>query len=561
MTPLIFVTGGVVSSLGKGIAAASLASVLESRGLKVTLMKLDPYINVDPGTMSPFQHGEVYVTDDGAETDLDLGHYERFVRTRMARRNSVTTGRIYDNVIRRERRGDYLGGTVQVIPHITDEIQRSIDVATEGYDVALVEIGGTVGDIESLPFLEAIRQIRTKRGAGKVLFVHLTLVPWIAAAGELKTKPTQHSVKELRSIGIQPDVLLCRSEQPLPEAERRKIALFTNVPEEAVINVIDLDNIYRIPLWLHSQGLDRIVVERFNLASAGPADLSEWSAVVDAMEHPQDEVTIAIVGKYVDHHDAYKSLAEALRHGGLQQRTRVRLKWVEAAQLETEGLGLLDDADGVLVPGGFGDRGFEGKVLAAQYAREQQVPYFGICYGMQAAVVEYARNVAGLEGANSTENDPQAPHPVIGLITEWRTSSGVLEQRDEASDLGGTMRLGAQQCRLKPGSRVREIYGSDVIVERHRHRYEFNNHYRTALKEAGLSFSGKSMDDLLVEVVEIPAHPWFVAAQFHPEFLSTPRDGHPLFVDFIRAARRHKAGQGDVETAGAGAVAAVEQTP
>ncbi|MFA5589220.1 MAG: CTP synthase [Lysobacteraceae bacterium] len=561
MTPLIFVTGGVVSSLGKGIAAASLASVLESRGLKVTLMKLDPYINVDPGTMSPFQHGEVYVTDDGAETDLDLGHYERFVRTRMARRNSVTTGRIYDNVIRRERRGDYLGGTVQVIPHITDEIQRSIDVATEGYDVALVEIGGTVGDIESLPFLEAIRQIRTKRGAGKVLFVHLTLVPWIAAAGELKTKPTQHSVKELRSIGIQPDVLLCRSEQPLPEAERRKIALFTNVPEEAVINVIDLDNIYRIPLWLHSQGLDRIVVERFNLASAGPADLSEWNAVVDAMEHPQDEVTIAIVGKYVDHHDAYKSLAEALRHGGLQQRTRVRLKWVEAAQLETEGLGLLDDADGVLVPGGFGDRGFEGKVLAAQYAREQQVPYFGICYGMQAAVVEYARNVAGLEGANSTENDPQAPHPVIGLITEWRTSSGVLEQRDEASDLGGTMRLGAQQCRLKPGSRVREIYGSDVIVERHRHRYEFNNHYRTALKEAGLSFSGKSMDDLLVEVVEIPAHPWFVAAQFHPEFLSTPRDGHPLFVDFIRAARRHKAGQGDVETAGAGAVAAVEQTP
>ncbi len=550
-----------MSSLGKGIAAASLASVLESRGLKVTLMKLDPYINVDPGTMSPFQHGEVYVTDDGAETDLDLGHYERFVRTRMARRNSVTTGRIYDNVIRRERRGDYLGGTVQVIPHITDEIQRSIDVATEGYDVALVEIGGTVGDIESLPFLEAIRQIRTKRGAGKVLFVHLTLVPWIAAAGELKTKPTQHSVKELRSIGIQPDVLLCRSEQPLPEAERRKIALFTNVPEEAVINVIDLDNIYRIPLWLHSQGLDRIVVERFNLASAGPADLSEWNAVVDAMEHPQDEVTIAIVGKYVDHHDAYKSLAEALRHGGLQQRTRVRLKWVEAAQLETEGLGLLDDADGVLVPGGFGDRGFEGKVLAAQYAREQQVPYFGICYGMQAAVVEYARNVAGLEGANSTENDPQAPHPVIGLITEWRTSSGVLEQRDEASDLGGTMRLGAQQCRLKPGSRVREIYGSDVIVERHRHRYEFNNHYRTALKEAGLSFSGKSMDDLLVEVVEIPAHPWFVAAQFHPEFLSTPRDGHPLFVDFIRAARRHKAGQGDVETAGAGAVAAVEQTP
>ncbi|HET9047664.1 MAG TPA: CTP synthase [Chiayiivirga sp.] len=536
MTPLIFVTGGVVSSLGKGIAAASLASILESRGLKVTLMKLDPYINVDPGTMSPFQHGEVYVTDDGAETDLDLGHYERFVRTRMTRRNSVTTGRIYDNVIRKERRGDYLGGTVQVIPHITDEIKRCIDVATEGFDVALVEIGGTVGDIESLPFLEAIRQIRTERGADKVLFMHLTLVPWIAAAGELKTKPTQHSVKELRSIGIQPDVLLCRSEQPLPDSERRKIALFTNVPEHAVINAIDLDNIYKIPLWLHAQGLDRIVVEHLRLTQARDADLSDWEGVVDAMEHPHAEVTIAIVGKYIDHHDAYKSLSEALKHGGLPRRTRVKLRWIEAASLEAEGVGLLAGADGILVPGGFGDRGFEGKVLAARHARENAIPYYGICYGMQAAVVEYARHVAGLAHANSTENDRETPDPVIGLITEWRSLSGAVETRNEESDLGGTMRLGAQDCRLKFGSRVREIYGAEVITERHRHRYEFNNHYRTRLKEAGLSFSGKSMDDLLVEVIEIPDHPWFIAAQFHPEFLSTPRDPHPLFVDFIRAA-------------------------
>jgi len=537
MTPLIFVTGGVVSSLGKGIAAASLASILEARGLSVTLMKLDPYINVDPGTMSPFQHGEVYVTDDGAETDLDLGHYERFVRTRLSRRNSVTTGRIYDNVIRKERRGDYLGGTVQVIPHITDEIKRCIDVATTGFDVALVEIGGTVGDIESLPFLEAIRQLRTERGADKVLFMHLTLVPYIAAAGELKTKPTQHSVKELRSIGIQPDVLLCRSEQPLPEGERRKIALFTNVPAEAVINVIDLPNIYRIPQWLHDQHLDQIVVDRLKLAQAKEADLSEWAAVVDALEHPSDEVTIAVVGKYVDHHDAYKSLSEALRHGGLARKTRVNLKWIEAANLETEGTQALDGVDGILVPGGFGDRGFEGKILAAQYARERGVPYFGICYGMQAAVVEFARHVAGLKGANSTENDRQCPHPVIGLITEWRTSTGTIEHRDEHSDLGGTMRLGAQECRLKFGSRVRAIYGAEVIVERHRHRYEFNNHYRNTLKEAGLSFSGKSMDDLLIEVVEIPEHPWFVACQFHPEFLSTPRDPHPLFVSFIEASR------------------------
>ena len=545
MTPLVFVTGGVVSSLGKGIAAASLASILEARGLKVTMMKLDPYINVDPGTMSPFQHGEVYVTDDGAETDLDLGHYERFVRTRLSRRNSVTTGRIYEAVIRKERRGDYLGATVQVIPHITDEIRRCIDEATEGFDVALVEIGGTVGDIESLPFLEAIRQIRAERGPDKALFMHLTLVPYIAAAGELKTKPTQHSVKELRSIGIQPDVLLCRSEQPLPDGERRKIALFTNVPERAVISVEDVDVLYKLPIELHAQGLDALVAERLRLPVERPADLSEWEAAVDATVHPVDEVTIAVVGKYVDHKDAYKSVGEALKHGGLRQRTRVNLRWLEAQELEEDGgLEALADVDGVLVPGGFGDRGFEGKVLTARYAREHAVPYFGICYGMQAAVVDYARHVVGLEGANSTENDKQCAHPVIGLVTEWRTSSGEIEKRDEKSDLGGSMRLGLQEQRLKPGSLARELYGQDVVAERHRHRYEFNNRYRTQLEDAGLVISAKSMDDLLVEMVELPrtVHPWFLACQAHPEFLSTPRDGHPLFVGFIRAARERKAG-------------------
>lgn len=543
MTPLIFVTGGVVSSLGKGIAAASLASILEARGLKVTMMKLDPYINVDPGTMSPFQHGEVYVTDDGAETDLDLGHYERFVRTRLSRKNSVTTGRIYENVIRKERRGDYLGATVQVIPHITDEIRRCIDEATAGFDVALVEIGGTVGDIESLPFLEAIRQIRTERGPEQAMFMHLTLVPFIAAAGELKTKPTQHSVKELRSIGIQPDVLLCRSEQPLPDSERRKIALFTNVPERAVITARDVDVLYKIPLELHEQGLDQIVVDRFKLPVTGPADLSEWEAAVDATLNPLDEVTIAVVGKYVDHQDAYKSVGEALKHGGLRQRTRVNLKWMESQDVEA-GVDALEGVDGILVPGGFGDRGFEGKVLTAQYAREHGVPYFGICYGMQAAVVDYARNIAGLEGANSTENDKQSPHPVIGLITEWRTASGDVEKRDERSDLGGSMRLGLQEQRLKPGTLARELYGKDIVAERHRHRYEFNNRYRTQLEDAGLVFSAKSMDDLLVEMVELPrtAHPWYLACQAHPEFLSTPREGHPLFVGFIRAAREKKAG-------------------
>ena len=548
-TPLVFVTGGVVSSLGKGIAAASLAAILEARGLRVTMMKLDPYINVDPGTMSPFQHGEVYVTDDGAETDLDLGHYERYVNTRLTGRNSITTGKIYESVIRKERRGDYLGATVQVIPHITDAIKRSIDEATAGFDVALVEIGGTVGDIESLPFLEAIRQIRTERGADMALFMHLTLVPYIAAAGELKTKPTQHSVKELRSIGIQPDVLLCRSEQPLPDGERRKIALFTNVPEKAVISAVDLDNIYKIPMWLHQQELDQIVVERLHLQdkAAKTADLSEWLAVVDAAEHPIDDVTIAVVGKYVDHHDAYKSVAEALKHGGLRQRTRVTLKWLESEDIERDGAeAVLAGIDGILVPGGFGDRGFEGKVLTAQFARERGVPYFGICYGMQAAVVDYARHVLHLDGANSTENDRQSPHPVIGLITEWRTSSGEIERRSEKSDLGGTMRLGLQEQRVKPGTLAHRLYGKDVVGERHRHRYEFNNRYRTQLEDAGLVIAAKSMDDLLVEMIELPPsmHPWFLACQAHPEFLSTPRHGHPLFIGFIRAAREHKANAG-----------------
>ena len=546
-TPIVFVTGGVVSSLGKGIAAASLAAILEARGLTVTMMKLDPYLNVDPGTMSPFQHGEVFVTDDGAETDLDLGHYERFVNTRLSGLNSITTGKIYETVIRKERRGDYLGGTVQVIPHVTDQIKASIEAATAGYDVALVEIGGTVGDIESLPFLEAIRQWRIERGAGKAMFMHLTLIPFIAAAGELKTKPTQHSVKELRSIGIQPDVLICRSEQPLPDGERRKIALFTNVPERAVVSAVDLDNVYKLPRWLHAQGLDQIVVEQLRLEgkAKADADLSEWDAVVDASVNPIDEVAIAVVGKYVDHKDAYKSVGEALKHGGIRQRTRVNLHWLEAEDVEREGAAkLLEGIDGVLVPGGFGDRGFEGKVLTAQYAREHGLPYFGICYGMQAAVVDVARHKAGLAGANSTENDRQSPHPVIGLITEWRTQSGDVERRSEDSDLGGTMRLGLQEQRIKPGTLAHQLYGKDVVGERHRHRYEFNNRYRTQLEEAGLVISAKSMDDLLVEMVELPQanHPWFLACQAHPEFLSTPRSGHPLFIGFIRAAREHKAG-------------------
>ena len=544
MTPLIFVTGGVVSSLGKGIAAASLAAILEARGLRVTMMKLDPYINVDPGTMSPFQHGEVYVTDDGAETDLDLGHYERFVNTRLTGKNSITTGKIYEAVIRKERRGDYLGATVQVIPHITDEIKHCIYEATRGYDVALVEIGGTVGDIESLPFLEAIRQIRIEHGAEQCLFMHLTLVPYIKAAGEIKTKPTQHSVKELRSIGIQPDILLCRCEQPLPTSERRKIALFTNVPEKAVISAMDVDIIYRLPLWLHGQGLDQIVVDKLRL-DAKPADLSAWERTVAAVEHPKDEVTIAIIGKYVEHKDAYKSLGEALRHGGIKQAARVNLRWLESEQIEADGGEVLRDVDGILVPGGFGKRGFEGKVAAAKFARENRIPYFGICYGMHAAVVDFARHVAGLGGANSTENERQCADPVIALITEWTSASGEVQRRDEESDLGGTMRLGAQECRLKAGSLARALYGQDVVRERHRHRYEFNNLYRQKFEDLGLVIGGKSMDDLLVEMVELPLqqHPWFLACQFHPEFTSNPRNGHPLFTAFVKAALAHQQGK------------------
>lgn len=547
MNSLIFVTGGVVSSLGKGIAAASLAAILEARGLRVTMMKLDPYINVDPGTMSPFQHGEVFVTEDGAETDLDLGHYERFLRTRMTRKNNVTTGRIYESVIRKERRGEYLGATVQVIPHITDEIKRCITEATEGFDIAIVEVGGTVGDIESLPFLEAIRQLRVERGQDNAIFMHLTLVPFIAAAGELKTKPTQHSVAQLRSIGIQPDMLLCRSEQPLPEAERKKIALFTNVPLEAVISAIDMDNIYKIPMWFHTQKLDQIVVERLRF-KAKKADLSEWKQVVEASEKPVDTVRVAIVGKYVEHKDAYKSLSEALRHGGLRQKTLVELVWLESEAIEAsianaDAENPLSSVDAILVPGGFGERGFEGKVATSAFARENLVPYFGICYGMQAAVVDHARNIAGLVGANSTENDRKCAHPVIGLITEWQTESGELERRNEESDLGGTMRLGAQECVLVEGTKAREIYGADVVKERHRHRYEFNNNYRERLSASGLVLSAFSKDNNLVEMIEHSDHPWFIACQSHPEFTSTPRDGHPLFISFIRAARDFKASQ------------------
>jgi CTP synthase len=502
-------------------------------------MKFDPYINVDPGTMSPFQHGEVYVTDDGADTDLDLGHYERFVRTRLTGKNSITTGKIYESVIAKERRGDYLGATVQVIPHITDEIKHRIYEATQGYDVALVEIGGTVGDIESLPFLEAIRQIRIEHGVEQAIFMHLTLVPFIKAAGEIKTKPTQHSVKELRSIGIQPDILVCRCEQPLAQSDRRKIALFTNVPEKAVISAVDVDIIYSLPLVLHAQGLDEIVIDKLRL-NAKQADLSEWDRVVEAINRPQGEVNIAIVGKYVEHKDAYKSLGEALRHGGLKQKTRVNLRWVESEDIERKGADTLKDADGILVPGGFGKRGFEGKITAARYARENRIPYFGICYGMHAAVVDFARHIAGLPGANSSENDRSCADPVIALITEWTTGSGDIEKRDESSNKGGTMRLGAQECRLKAGTLARELYGQDVARERHRHRYEFNNRYRQKFEDLGLIVSGTSMDDLLVEMIELPNHPWFVGCQAHPEFTSTPRDGHPLFTGFIRAAREQK---------------------
>lgn len=534
-TKFIFITGGVVSSLGKGISAASLGALLEARGLRVNMMKLDPYINVDPGTMSPFQHGEVFVTEDGAETDLDLGHYERFVRTTMTQKNNFTTGRIYDAVIRKERRGDYLGGTVQVIPHITDEIKYHIRQVAADAHVVMVEIGGTVGDIESLPFLEAIRQLGVELGSEHALFMHLTLVPYIASAGEIKTKPTQHSVKELRSIGIFPDVLLCRSEKALPEDARRKIALFTNVEKRAVISVVDVDNIYKIPLWLHSQKLDEIVINKLNL-TVPDADLSEWKAVIDSMEYPESTITVALVGKYVDLTEAYKSLSEALTHAGIHTRTRVEIRYVDSEDIEEAGTEVLHDVDAILVPGGFGKRGIEGKIQAVQYAREHRVPYLGICLGMQVAVIEFARHVANLPEAHSTEFKPDTATPIVAMIEEWIGTEGV-EQRAANSDLGGTMRLGAQPCYLVPDSRAHALYQKPVIMERHRHRYEINGRFVELLESFGLVISGRSVDNRLVEMIELHNHPWFVACQFHPEFTSTPRDGHPLFSGFVRAAR------------------------
>jgi CTP synthase len=535
MTNYIFVTGGVVSSLGKGIAAASLAAILEARGLKVTMLKLDPYINVDPGTMSPIQHGEVFVTDDGAETDLDLGHYERFIRTRMTKRNNFTTGRVYEEVIRRERRGDYLGATIQVIPHITNEIKRRIIAGAEGVDIAIVEIGGTVGDIESQPFLEAIRQLGTEVGRERAMYMHLTLVPYMAASGEVKTKPTQHSVKELRSIGIQPDILVCRSESALPSNERSKIALFTNVADKAVISLRDASSIYKIPAALKAQGMDELVVKRFGY-DCPEADLTEWEQVLFAESNPVGEVTIGMVGKYVELPDAYKSVNEALKHAGLKNRQTVNIRYIDSQDVESKGDHILQGLDAILVPGGFGERGIEGKIATAKYARENKIPYLGICLGMQVAIIEFARNVAGMEGANSSEFDPQSPYPVVGLITEWLDSAGATELRDESSDLGGTMRLGSQLCHLIPGSKVHELYGSTEIYERHRHRYEVNNKLRDELEAKGLQVTGLSTDKRLVEVIELPDHPWFVAGQFHPEFNSTPRDGHPLFEGFVKAA-------------------------
>lgn len=543
MNRFVFVTGGVVSSLGKGIAAASLGAILEARGLKVTMLKLDPYINVDPGTMSPFQHGEVFVTDDGAETDLDLGHYERFIRTRMTQRNNFTAGRVYEDVLRKERRGDYLGGTVQVIPHITDEIKHKIIDGAQDADVAIVEIGGTVGDIESLPFLEAVRQLRQELGSSRALLMHLTLVPYIATAGETKTKPTQHSVKELRSIGLQPDVLICRSDHEVDISSRKKIALFTNVEERAVIPLKDADSIYRIPIMLHEQGLDQLIVDKLSLECAD-ADLSEWVRVVDAHLNPLKSVEIAMVGKYMDLLDAYKSLIEAVIHAGIQTRTRVNFRYIDSEDIEKRGLQLLDGVDAILVPGGFGERGMEGKIAAVCHARENKIPYLGICLGMQAAVIEFARHVADLDGATSSEFEPTAEHPVIALITEWTKADGTREIRTEDSDLGGTMRLGAEECRLTPGSKVAEVYGTNVVSERHRHRWEFNNDYLERLQAAGLKIAGRSTDNSLVEVVEVDDHPWFVGCQFHPEFTSTPRDGHPLFTSFVEAAVTYsKAGE------------------
>ena len=540
MTKFVFVTGGVVSSLGKGIAAASLGAILESRGLRVTMIKLDPYINVDPGTMNPFQHGEVFVTHDGAETDLDLGHYERFVDMRANQFNNCTTGRIYSEVIRRERRGDYLGATVQVIPHITDAIKSYILRAAEGADIAMVEIGGTVGDIESLPFMEAIRQLGTQLGKARTMFIHLTLVPYIPMAGELKTKPTQHSVKELRSIGIQPDMLICRADREISEDERRKIALFTNVNAEAVISGLDVQNIYEIPLLFHAQGVDELVDRHFHL-EAKPADLGEWRKVASSISQGKGEITIAMVGKYVDLTDAYKSLNEALSHGGMHSRTKVAIRYIDSEDLYRKGAELLEGVDGIVVPGGFGNRGINGKLLAVEYARKKRIPYLGICLGMQIAVIEYARHVAGIAGAGSTEWEENVAEPVIALVGEWVNERGESEHRDDQSDLGGTMRLGALPARLTPGSRIATIYGGEIINERHRHRYEVNTHYEKRLEDAGLRISGRSQDNDLVEVVEIPDHPWFIALQSHPEFTSTPRRGHPLFQSFIRAAKDHKA--------------------
>ncbi|MDM3870284.1 CTP synthase [Porticoccus sp. W117] len=535
MTRFIFVTGGVVSSLGKGIASASLGAVLEARGLKVTILKLDPYLNVDPGTMSPFQHGEVFVTEDGAETDLDLGHYERFLRSKMSKRNNFTSGRVYETILRRERRGDYLGGTVQVIPHVTDEIKRRVLVGGEGYDVAIVEIGGTVGDIESQPFLEAIRQLKVELGMERAMLMHLTLVPYIATAGEVKTKPTQHSVKELRSIGLQPDVLLCRSEVEVSESELKKIALFTNVEQRAVVPLLDAKTIYHVPAYLHRWGLDQFVVDRLRL-ECGVADLSDWDWVADNYLNPEKEVTVAMVGKYMELLDAYKSLNEALSHAGIHHKTKVNIQHINAEDVEQQGTQILKDADAILVPGGFGQRGLEGKIAAVRYARENKVPYLGICLGMQVAVIEYARNMCDLAGATSTEFDPETDHPIVGLITEWVDETGQVEVRDTDSDMGGTMRLGTQQSLLVPGSKAAEIYGSDVVMERHRHRYEVNNNYVAQLEAAGLKIGGWSEVNHLVETVEIADHPWFFACQFHPEFTSTPRDGHPMFSSYIRAA-------------------------
>ncbi len=539
LTKLIFVTGGVVSSLGKGIAAASLAAVLEARGLKVTMLKLDPYINVDPGTMSPIQHGEVFVTEDGAETDLDLGHYERFIRTKMSHRNNFTTGRIYSDVIRKERRGDYLGATIQVIPHITNAIKERILAGAEGNDIALVEIGGTVGDIESLPFLEAIRQLAVEIGRENALFMHLTLVPYLETSGEVKTKPTQHSVKELLSIGIQPDILICRSDRVIPAHERHKIAMFCNVQERAVISLKDVDSIYKIPALLKSQYLDQFIVDRFHI-ECKEADLSEWEHVLYEQANTVGEVTIGMVGKYTELPDAYKSVNEALKHGGLKNQLTVNIKYIDSEDVEARGEELLQGIDAILVPGGFGSRGIEGKIIAARYARENNIPYLGICLGMQVAIIEYARDVAHMDKANSTEFDPSTPYPVVALITEWTNEEGKVEVRSDKSDLGGTMRLGGQLCHLKSGSKVRELYGKDDIVERHRHRYEVNSNLIGKLEEAGLSVAGLSTDNKLVEIIEIPNHPWFIGVQFHPEFTSNPREGHPLFRGFIAAAKKYQ---------------------